>query len=154
MNFLREMLERARGAKFKDSSLAPEEKVRAGEEVLGELPDELKRLYVAMRVFNQEVEVRCNDLHDWAEKLIKECSDAGHKVETADWLKLQQHTLDHKRTSLFRQCFWHQVQEAFPSQIIRDGNFALRKNWQVVTYSDRVGVMQGLRELADMLMEE
>lgn len=154
MKFLREVLERAQGAKFKDSDLAPEGKVQAGEEMLGELPDELKRFYVAMLVFNKEVEARCAELHEWAEKLLQESRNGDREVQTADRLKIQQHTLDHQRMDLFRRCFWHQVREAFPKQIIRDDNLALRKGWQVVTYSDRVSVVQGLQELANLLMEK
>lgn len=155
MKFLREMLERASAVNLKVVGIAmPKSEVFKGEEVLGTLSDDLKRLYVAMMIFNKEVEGRCENLHAWAEELTKKVEGGQVEITPADRLKLQEHTLDHEKVGLFRKLFWNAVRGEFSNSVIQDGNLALREDWQVVTYSDLTDTARSLQSLADLLMEE
>lgn len=150
MKLLAGMLERIQAVNLKSSDGEPAIAVRQGEVVLGVLPDNLKRVYLALRAFKQESEVRCTELHAWADGLTAKYSGAD-EVELEDHLKLQRHTLDHERVEFFRKYFWLEVKDAFAKYVLWDGNVALREGWKVVTFSDAVGAAHSLQELIDSL---
>jgi hypothetical protein len=118
------------GAVILDEKGAPSRKVGEGEAVVGILPDDLKRLYVALQEAEKALNEECGKVHGPMEAVLVKGPFA---MSDADKDVLRQHTLAHNQQELLADIFWASVEKAFPQLAFPPMGKGLRVGWQVVS---------------------
>ena len=151
-----ELLERVQGVNLKTTKFELESEVEKGEIVVGELPDNLKMLYIASMELGNELQTQCNEFHPRVEKLAKKYAKSNpnrpKEIDLDDLALLQGHDLEHRKKDLFMDHFWICAEKAFVKHRFHDNNIGLRKGWKVVTWHDRVKMAHELQSFLDEVL--
>jgi hypothetical protein len=107
----------------------PEDDVREGENVIGVLPDRLKKMHIVLREESKVLSDQCQEFHKNNVELI--ISNALAELTKV----MQQCFLLHARHKIFSEIFWHSVTEVFPQSMLLGEVTGLRKGWKVVSFS-------------------
>ncbi len=120
---------------------SPDYGVEEGEEVVGILSDDLKKLYVVM----VGAEEKTKALHT---RLQKEIPELGDKI-TEEKKKeiIREHATVHLEEDLIHKAFWTCVRLEFPK--VGSDDVGLRKDWQVVLIDPWVKAKKALSELVE-----
>jgi len=145
------LLEMAKKVNLKqvDENLLPSAQVGEGEKVVGTLPDNLKRLFIAILQTNQDLRATCEGIH----ARFRPQKDAGKKpsdLPVEDRRLLDEHNAQHEWTDLAIQIFWMEVVNAFPELGRPATSKGLRQGWQVVSWNP---IQDALRSAFDALGE-
>ncbi len=112
--------------------------VEEGETVVGELSDDLKKLYTLFMKRQGDLTAECRVFHREAGEMIGRtlgsllAGDKNGGLAEADFAKMAEHNARHADVEIIRDIFWHCVRRTMA--ISRDAEVvALRKGWKVVT---------------------
>jgi hypothetical protein len=97
-------------------------KPEKGEEVLGTVPDELKKFFAVLDARRAKLSSECDVAHD---QLLTMKPGAERDA------LCEKHELEHLQLDLIKDLFWLCLREAFPRSLRQSGKINLRDNWQV-----------------------
>ena len=128
MNLLRELVAKIDATQLQNGELLAEHEVEPNDEVVGVLPEELRRHYAVLRASRADLEKLQKELQGRLDKLnIFKPDDK----EQAKKIR-QQFDIEASRYEVISNTFWLAVRRTFP-EIIDAESIGLRKDWQVVT---------------------
>ncbi|MDD4467079.1 MAG: hypothetical protein PHQ08_01360 [Candidatus Pacebacteria bacterium] len=108
------------------SSVSPDlGEVEENEEVLGILPDDLKKLFVVRESYYNFVGEECKRIHS-----LK-------KVDQKTLLLLERHELLHEFFELLSGLFWNSVRGCFEGSTLKGSGIVIRKGWKVVSLPEK-----------------
>ncbi len=113
-------------AMIEDSQWTEPASVQPGDEVLGVLPDDLKRAWVLYSCLADELAGDCEstcELHVFFN--LNEASDETRTI-------LEEHERDHVRLEFLKDVFWKCVMHEFPMTRFDNRVIAIREGWKVV----------------------
>jgi len=154
--FLKEMLERIQAVDLSKFNADDEfGDIMPGDELVGVIPENIRKIYVAVLQHGEEVQKSCPAVHKRMAELKQSRKEGNIKMpEKADLELIQGHALAHDERDLFRDYFWICVKRHFNSNYLITGNLSLRKGWEVVSWCDEIELLRTLIDITSDHLSE
>ena len=140
-SLLGEILEKMALVDLAKISQSDPQEVGAGENVLGVMSDDLKRLHVVYCDFCAKLSAECKRVQS---ELYRMEQESPEKVPEEARTLSEEHNALHLRCDKLRDIFWMFVSAEFPQTAEDRFNVAIRKYWQVIVYPNGNEELSGL----------
>jgi hypothetical protein len=137
--WLKALSERIAAANPRSRAFAPTDKVQRGDKVIGVLPPDLRKLYVAVRKSLQslmEAPGSDKEITDRLSRLVEGVS------REEDFASAEKSLLAHSEHELLCHIFWHGVRRVFPDKFMFTPFGFIRTGWRVVTVKRETSRME------------
>jgi hypothetical protein len=144
MQLLKDLLKRVNKVSLNNGDVPELEEVeKEGARVVGELPVNLRKLFVVRSQMGDELKLDCEISHKRLEKML---SRSRSEASAEDLALARQHVLAHKRYDFVNDFFWLSVVAAFDELALTKESIGIRKDWKVVALKPKA------RSAADLEM--
>jgi len=126
----------------------PKAEIPKGGKVLGELPDELRKLWVVLSDMSNLQEVSCQRVHSEIGQMLEQVKDEP-KVDDQVLKLAREHELEHRRLDMVNKYFWFCVREEFPEMLFPETNITICQGWKVVSRDPKSDFLESLRDAID-----
>jgi len=106
--------------------VSPSGKICPSDEIIGELPDNLKKFYSVLVEYDKKLNEKSAEI-DPMRIRVRDDEESVTEVERDI---VFEHLLSHKRKKIIDEIFTLSVKEVFP-QIVEEKNIGICENWQV-----------------------